>query len=327
MFKNIKLTAITLAMLATAGMARAEAAGSVDFAFGQTSVDVLSGEEFDVAVTMTNADVPVAIFSAELQATEGIEVSAVEKSDRLPNLSFNPATGVMLVAPDGNIEGSEGAVFTVKLRAKSDYSGQAELKLTNIVASTATYDEYASADITLTVNVYDSRVALAFSEEELEIAPGKTASVDVQMTNAISIAGLQAELVLPEGLTATVEGSDRLGGSALYNPATGMLLITPDGIDGEEGTIFTIVLTATNELPLESEICLKDVVATTPALEGVVPAGITLPVVKTVTTGIDLVNAQPDDQIYDLNGRRIGTAQKGVNIVRRADGTVRKVKK
>lgn len=327
MFKNIKLTAITLAMLASAGIARAEVSGNVAFAFEQPSVDVLSGEEFEVAVAMTNTDIPVSIFSAELHATEGIEVSGVEKSDRLPNLNFNPTTGVLLVSPDGEIEGSEGAVFTVKLKANDNFSGQAVLKLTNIVSSTPTYNEYTSADIMLTVNIYDSRVMLSFGEEELEITPGKTVSVDVEMTNAISIAGLQAELVLPEGLTATIEASERLEGSALYNPATGVLLITPDGIDGEEGAIFTLVLTATSELASESAIVLKDIVATTPGLEEILPASITLPVVKTVTTGIELVNTQSNDVIYDLSGKRIGSAQKGVNIVRRADGTVRKVKK
>lgn len=44
-----------------------------------------------------------------------------------------------------------------------------------------------------------------------------------------------------------------------------------------------------------------------------------------IATGINAVASQDADSHYDLNGRKLQSAQKGVNIVREADGKVRKV--
>ena len=46
---------------------------------------------------------------------------------------------------------------------------------------------------------------------------------------------------------------------------------------------------------------------------------------KPVTTSIKTAVAQGTNQIYNLNGRQLRSAQKGINIVRMADGTVQKV--
>lgn len=50
-----------------------------------------------------------------------------------------------------------------------------------------------------------------------------------------------------------------------------------------------------------------------------------------ITSGIDNVTVTPNesgvDEIYDLSGRKLNEMQKGINIVRKADGTTVKVLK
>lgn len=116
--------------------------------------------------------------------------------------------------------------------------------------------------------------AVNFSIADVNIAPGKTATVAINMQNDAVVRSIQFDITLPAGLTAdltTVTATDRLTGytvmpvKTLASGALRFAALAPLGGEGAaagNGAIFTFDVTATDALAANAEIALSGTKAT-----------------------------------------------------------------
>ena len=126
----------------------------------------------------------------------------------------------------------------------------------------------------------------------------------------------------------SVAGAKVAGRTAGYSVATGELangatriLLTANeagqAFEGSEGSVLFIEVAGMGQVEFEN-IILADLNAST--------AKFSLNGVSGGTTGIAGVNGlNGDEQVYSLGGRMMNALKKGVNIIRRADGSTQKV--
>ena len=222
---------------------------SLSFAFSETSLMLSAGEEKSVEVSMTN-DFTASVFMAQLALPEGI-TATVEASERMTG-ELKYENGVLLSY--GDIARGEGAIFTLKLTADENFAGEGVVTLKKLAVSTKQSKQIEAEDITLTVQTEVKTLSFAFAEEELTLDADKRASVEVAMTNSFTASVFMAQLELPEGVTATLEKSERMTGELRYKD--GVLLSFGD-IAAGEGTIFTLTLTADDGFEGEGVVTLK----------------------------------------------------------------------
>ena len=150
-------------------------------------------------------------------------------------------------------------------------------------------------------------------------------NIALNLTSDAAYAGLQADVVLPEGTTfkgATLTG--RTEGFTLMTTQIGnttrIRVITMENItfSGNEGALLNIEVEGNANATVQNVI-VADVTAAEHQLE----------VANAQTTGIAGVNAAAanGEQVYSLSGRVMNALKKGINIIRRADGTTQKVMK
>ena len=262
----------------------------LQFSFKQTSVSLNAGETASVEVQMVNGTTQVAALQAALSTTEGITVKEVVKADRTPNLQYNAETGVLVVAPTGTISGSEGSVFVVTIEADATFTGSAKLNVSDIVATTAGLTQYDGGSLSIDVTVADSRAKVVFAQSEAYVEQGASVDVDVNLTSEVVFSGMQAQLTLPAGITASVKKGARVS-NVLYDAETGMVVIAPTAaFTGTEGAVLTVTLTAQKGLTGDVVAQLTDITLTTADLKTVKPADtqITLKV-KDATTKNELL--------------------------------------
>ena len=116
-----------------------------------------------------------------------------------------------------------------------------------------------------------------------------------------------------------------------------------DGVSGENGEDDTVILAKEGQTHIDVmggvDVTLNDgckiegdqlfMNMSISALNGLMKVGVEFEGTST-STGIDKVITTTDngvEAIYDLNGRKLNEMQKGINIVRKADGTTVKVLK
>ena len=197
---------------------------------------------------------------------------------------------------------------------------------------------------------------------DFEITAGKTTEVAVELTSDREYTAFQFDVLLPEGLSvALVEGGDE-GEIDAYldrSMATNSHSLTAGQVTSEgegklyrfisfsgsnakfrktSGTIVNIVIQADadaagkqlagliKEIRFAENVLGEDGKAIT--TEYLLPeATFTVTCKEDPTTGInEITTGGAVKQIYTLDGKQVKTAQKGVNIVRQADGTVQKVR-
>ena len=197
---------------------------------------------------------------------------------------------------------------------------------------------------------------------DFEITAGKTTEVAVELTSDREYVGFQFDVILPEGLSvALVEGGeegeldaylDRSMAASSHTLFAGPKTSEEDGdfyrflcvslsnakFRKTSGTIVHIVIQADEnvsageyvgtikEIRFAENVLGEDGKAIT--TEYLLPeATFTVTCKEDPATGInEITTGGAAKQIYTLDGKQVKTAQKGVNIVRQADGTVQKVR-
>lgn len=275
---------------------------SYAISFATPSISINAGETKDVEIQMTNNGNFTGI-QGTFVASTGVSVKSVAVSSRLSPVvnNFDATTGTYMFF--GNISGNEGTVFTVTVEAAADYSGVATINFKDIVATTPAAERYTTSDITLSINVLDSSTAgdantvFSFNPTEIVLIPGQTTEVAVNMTNEASgLMGFNATLLLPAGVTAELTRSDRIGGNIFnYNTATGYILYY-GGITGNDGTLFTIKLTADDTFEADAQLQLSNIVVTNSSAQRITPASINM----TLKALDKVAKAQADAIISEL---------------------------
>lgn len=145
----------------------------------------------------------------------------------------------------------------------------------------------------------------------------------LSLKSSRSFVAYQLDVVLPEGMKiADVQLTDRSAGHdvTLADQGNGVATILVSSaennvLSGTEGTLLYIDLEGSGKAQLEN-IEFADVAAQAHLFT----------VTGAETTGIANVKvAAEDEQVYGIGGRMINALKKGINIIRRADGTTQKV--
>ena len=148
--------------------------------------------------------------------------------------------------------------------------------------------------------------------------------IALNLTGASDFTAMQMDVVLSEGMSIDdVLLSERTGNHEIFaqqiGDATWRIIVSSSSnevISGSEGAILTLALNGTGEVKFRN-VAFADIHAGTHALA----------VGSQETTGIAgaRVETGAGNAVYSLGGRVMNALKKGINIIRRADGTVQKV--
>ena len=231
-------------------------ATGINVAFAASEVTMAPGETKTIAVNMDNTGKTVQGFQATLDLPTGW---TAEVTGPRGAVTYNASTG--RITNITGISGVSGAVLNIALTAPTTFAGSAQIKLSGVKA-TVDYATVNLSDITTTIKVTQDvgeKPTVAFTADEIVVYPGKTGKFEVNMTNSgITVAGFQADLVLPTGWTAAVTGKR---GTYTYNANNGRIM-NYTGVTGDEGALFEVALTAPANFEGEAVVKLANVKTT-----------------------------------------------------------------
>ena len=231
-------------------------ATGINVAFAASEVTMAPGETKTIAVNMDNTGKTVQAFQADLVLPSGW---TAEVTGPRGNVTYNSTTG--RITNYQGISGASGTVLNIALTAPTTFAGSALIKLSGVKA-TVDYATVNLSDITTTIKVTQDvgeKPTVAFTADEIVVYPGKTGKFEVNMTNSgITVAGFQADLVLPTGWTAAVTGKR---GTYTYNANNGRIM-NYTGVTGDEGALFEVALTAPANFEGEAVVKLANVKTT-----------------------------------------------------------------
>ena len=204
---------------------------------------------------------------------------------------YNVSTGqVALVGFGSTFNAGTGAIAYIKVTATADLADVSTITLSNFKATTNNNAAVSLTSDNCTVTreagqggggtdptPVTSDLAFAFSPATLTMSAGEVKQVEVQMTNGMSVTGLQANLVASTGLTiqSVTKGSRMTGWS--YNATNGRIFCL-GAISGNEGTIFTITLKAADDFSGAATLKASNLAVTDASATSYQAADITLPV-------------------------------------------------
>ena len=255
----------------------------LSFAFSPATLTMTAGEVKQVEVLMDNGMTATGL-QADLVASTGLTIQSVTPGDRMTAWNYNANTARVFAL--GSITGYEGTVFTVSLKASEEFSGQATLKLTNLAVTDAGAKSYQADEVTLPVTVQSQKnVAMAFSPDKVILNPGETATVDVTLSSEVALTGFMGTLALPAGITATIAKGALINSAPNYNATTGIMTYL-GSMTANEGTLFTLTLTAGDTFTADGNVTFTNISTTTASAVSIVPLDITLPVQLKSAAGV-----------------------------------------
>jgi len=243
-------------------------------------------ERTDVTRLQGTVTMPEGLTVVNQSSTAGLYVWMTGNSERTggATVSYNPSTGGVLMTT-GEFTPGTGAVGYIDVTASSSLAETSTITITgfNVKKSGGTYADVASENCTVTRDVsgqsgeQSGDVSFAFSQESITLDKGQTTSVDVTMTNSVALTGMQATLTASDGLTITsVTKSNRMIGTFRYNTTSG-LIMSFGGIDGNEGTVFTVGLKVDDDFTGSSAtLTISGLKVTTGAAKSIPASDITL---------------------------------------------------
>lgn len=242
---------------------------------------VPGGASVQVEVEMDNED-PISSLQFDLILPEGLTYNNYSRTDRMTNSSHaiqtvsDRNTGIRRFLITSNatdiktsaLKGNSGAVLKISLSASSSFSG-GEVVLKDIVGSNGTVpmpQEILFADAKAKVIPNAGTFALGSESVNLRNGDDEAVKVDFSLSNQITTVGLQAQMVLPEGVSLEIEKSDRLTENVTTmaytrNGVTTILLssLTSDPFVAKEGVLFSMLLKADKAKVGKYDVELKDV--------------------------------------------------------------------
>ena len=193
------------------------------------------------------------------------------------------------------------------------------------------------------INVGDAQAALNYAFYGSQFAPKAEARANsnvaenltaafqgnriaVALTNAREYSAFQMDVVLPEGMSINAQLAERnadfsIATNVLESGETRILVTAKEAgkaFQGNEGDILYIEVEGNGTVEFQNVIFSDLNTRTTQFQLNAVSGG---------TTGIAGVQTEGGvmDAIYNLGGRMMNGLKKGINIIRRADGTTQKV--
>ncbi|MBQ9667273.1 MAG: hypothetical protein IJV45_00790 [Prevotella sp.] len=247
-----------------------------------------------------------------------------------------------------NIEGTSAvATFTVKANEKLVDS---TIKLTDVVITKQAtgypeiYQEDTESKVTVAYRL-DGDVMFYTENAEQKVNPGETFTVEVSISNTASLASMECYVNLPECLQI-VENEDGLlfdlpeDLAGIFNmwigegqADQGIYYFTLSSMTNEllpeEGVVFSFNVKAAADMPESAEILIdKFLVGTKVGARGyALDDEIKISVSNAVATGIDAAKASvAGAEYFTVGGQRVAAPQKGINVVKMANGEVKKIR-
>ena len=155
----------------------------------------------------------------------------------------NPTDGKISLVSLSGIAAGSGPIFTFKVNKTPALGSLSIIKLLNAEVKTST-TTYSVANNNLTVVngsvSKPSDMSLSFGEAAIAMEPGGTQGVAVTLNKSPlkAISGFQADLVLPEGWTATIANG------IITNTGSNNRILSTTAFSDETGPLFTVNLTA-----------------------------------------------------------------------------------
>lgn len=119
-------------------------------------------------------------------------------------VAYRPSTGAITFTGATFVAGTDAFAY-MTVTAGDDLAETSTITLSGFTATKvdgSTVD-ITSGDATVTLGTEDTAPSLAFDPDVLTLAPGEEASVQVVLSNATGLAGMQARFQATEGLTIT----------------------------------------------------------------------------------------------------------------------------
>ena len=173
--------------------------------------------------------------------------------------------------------------------------------------------------------------------------PGEIEEISVKMHNANEVKAVQGNIKLPAGFSFVTKSNGRLDVANLNDRSEDFTLscalqedgsmtfaqYSADGFayDGNEGGIFTFKVKLDEDLPFGYyAVKLSDVVMSIDGVAYEAPDRTSDMIISIITSITDASIADSDGaMIFDATGKHLSKLQRGVNIIRMSDGTVKKV--
>lgn len=261
--------------------------------------NIIPGETVEVAVKMDN-DVPVSSMQFDMVLPEGlsyVDQSIVKNAGRITRSSHSISTSVIsgsrrfMVAEQatdptkGAIQGSEGAIFTIKVSAAESFTGEdAKIVINNVVTTDNTNlttgpveHKFDATSAAVMVNAG----TFTLDVESLSLINEEPQFITVLLANNLTVVGMQADIIMPEGMELATDEqgeffgyTDRLSSNTIISAAPlkeghgyRMMIssLTNDKFVGNEGALFSFGVKATADLPEDAVIGLANIKLSSPS--------------------------------------------------------------
>ena len=317
-----------------------------------------AGESKEMAISLTNPDDEITLVQFDLRLPEGLNISQtggeldIDIADRTTwrkhSLEANELSSGLyrfLLASSSNaiLNSTEGPIVKIMLTAANDFTG-GSVRLENILLVTPDEKETKPADVEIVIgsNPPDPPAPCTsqISIEPLTIPAGESKEMTIDLTNPDDeITLVQFDLQLPEGLSVKQTGGEydidiagrttwrkhSLDANEIESRRYRFLLASSSNtvLSGTEGAIIKVTLTAANGFA-GGTAKLEDILLVTPDEKEIRPEAFSIYIDKGDGINATKLEGKPVS-VYDYTGRRLAAPQRGVNLLRMSDGTVRKV--
>ena len=304
MFMMLALVAATLTGAA------ADKAYISDFSIkaGETKLVAvnLDSEHTDLVWVKGTVTMPAGL-TVENQGTADAQLWMTPDKDRTNGgiAQYAPGSGEMaVVSLTKTFDAGSGPIGYLLVKAAIDMPKTCTITLSGFTGMTEADTPVSIDSEDCAVTRDGSIVEFAFSPATLTMTAGEQAEVEVLMTNAIEVSGLQAVLSASEGLTISgVTQGDRLS-DWNYNAATGRIIMLGD-IEGNEGTVFTVTLTANEGYVGNATLTATKLVVTNTGAKALAADDITLDVTVQSPPDVTLDEAGDNSEALEqLDGHK-----------------------
>ena len=308
--------------------------------------NIKSGEEREMLIDLNNANDEVTLVQFDMKLPAGLSIKKVgseydidiagRTTWRKHTLDANETDGavrfLMYSSSSTAIEGTSGAIISVKIVADASYrGGKITLANTLLVSPNEKETKPADYEYDLGGSVTPDDGSAKLSIERFTINAGEEKEMLIDLNNANDeVTLVQFDMKLPAGLSIKKVGGEYdidIAGRTTWrkhtldaNETDGavrflMYSSSSTAIEGTSGAIISVKLVADSNFKLEgSNIVLSNILLVSPNEKETKPADYTY---SLDSTGIKVATVDEVQQtsIYSLSGQRLSTPKKGINII------------
>ncbi len=197
-----------------------------------------------------------------------------------PSDGFFRITDMFLTNP---IAGTTGAIAYIKVKADETLADVATITLDNFISVNAAGEKTALGTQNTTVSlsgVVDNRPVFSIANTEITLGAGESSEVEFNLTNELNLTGISGEVILPTGIKAELVRASRTQDATIFNlnAKNQINIFSTTGFPGNDGTIFSLKLTADETFKADGTLQFANIVVTTAAAQRITPDAVSLTV-------------------------------------------------